>query len=34
MTRFLDRQPEWKFYAALAVLSGVAFGIGVLIGVL
>lgn len=31
---FLDRQPEWRFYAALAVLSGVAIAIGGLIGVL
>lgn len=28
----LDRMPEWKFYAALAVLSGVAFAVGVWVG--
>ena len=30
--RFLDRQQEWKFYAVLAVMSGAAFLVGVLVG--
>lgn len=29
---FLDRQPEWKFYAVLVASCGAAFVIGVLIG--
>lgn len=32
MHDFLDRMPEWKFYAVLAVLCAAAFGIGVWLG--
>ena len=29
---FLDRMPEWQFYAVLAVVSGLAFLVGILMG--
>ena len=28
----IDRMPEWQFYAVLAVVSGVAFLVGILMG--
>lgn len=32
MRDFLDRMPEWAFYAVLAVMSGLAFLVGILVG--